>query len=46
MKSLFDDENMCRRRPKIALPVSGAKTCTMVRILVYYGLDTKLVVRP
>jgi hypothetical protein len=23
MKSLFDDENMCHGRPKIALPASG-----------------------
>jgi hypothetical protein len=35
MKSLFDDENMCRGRPKIALPASGAKN-------VYNGSDTSV----
>jgi hypothetical protein len=35
MKSLFDDENMCHGRPKIALPASGDHN-------VYYGLDTKI----
>jgi hypothetical protein len=35
MKLLFDDENMCRGRPKIALPASGDQN-------VYYGLDTKI----
>jgi hypothetical protein len=35
MKSLFDDENMCHGRPKIALPASGDQN-------VYYGLDTKI----
>jgi hypothetical protein len=46
MKLLFDEVNMCRGRPKIALQASGDKN-------VYYGfntsvllLDTKLVVRP
>jgi hypothetical protein len=46
MKLLFDEENMCRGRPKIALQASGDKN-------VYYGLnnsvlwlDTKFVVRP
>jgi hypothetical protein len=36
MKSLFDDENMCHGRPKIALPASGDQ-------YVYYGLDTKII---
>jgi hypothetical protein len=31
----FDDENMCRRRPKIALQVSGDQN-------VYYGSDTSV----
>jgi hypothetical protein len=35
MKLLFDDENMCRGRPKIDLPASGDQN-------VYYGLDTKI----
>jgi hypothetical protein len=35
MKLLFDDENMCRGRPKIALPASGAKC-------VYNGSDTSV----
>jgi hypothetical protein len=35
MKSLFDDENMCHGRPKIALPASRDQN-------VYYGLDTKI----
>jgi hypothetical protein len=46
MKLLFDEENMCRGKLKIALQASGDKN-------VYYGLntsvlwlDTKLVVRP
>jgi hypothetical protein len=45
MKLLFDDENVCHRRPKIALQASGDQN-------MYYGLyasllwlDTKLVVR-
>ena len=36
MKSLFDDENKCHGRPKIALPASGDQN-------VYYGLDTKII---
>jgi hypothetical protein len=32
---MFDDENMCHGRPKIALPASGDQN-------VYYGLDTKI----
>jgi hypothetical protein len=36
MKSLFDDENMCRRRTKIVLPASGDQN-------VYFGLDTKII---
>jgi hypothetical protein len=35
MKLLFDDENMCRGRPKIALPASGDQN-------VYYGSDTSV----
>ena len=35
MKSLFDDDNMCHGRPKIALPASGDQN-------VNYGLDTKI----
>jgi hypothetical protein len=34
MKSVFDDENMCRGRPKIALPASWDQN-------LYYGLETK-----
>jgi hypothetical protein len=36
MKSLFDDENMCLGRPKIALPAFEDQN-------VYYGLDTKII---
>jgi hypothetical protein len=36
MKSLFDDENICHGRPKIALPASGDQTCTMVWTLKFY----------
>jgi hypothetical protein len=36
MKLLFDDENMCRGRPKIALPASRDQN-------VYYGFDTKII---
>jgi hypothetical protein len=32
---LFDNENMCHGRPKIALPASRDQN-------VYYGLDTKI----
>ena len=32
---MFDDENMCHGRPKIALPASGDQN-------VNYGLDTKI----
>ena len=36
MKSLFDDENMCHGRPKIAFQPPGTKMCTMVWTLKFY----------
>jgi hypothetical protein len=45
MKLLFDDENMCRGRPKIALPASRDQNvyyCLETQIIFYYGLDTKI----
>ena len=42
---VFDDENMCHGRPKIALPASGDQNVYYgleTQIIFYYGLDIKI----
>jgi hypothetical protein len=45
MESLFDNENMCHGRPKIALPASRDQLCTMVWTLKFYYVKVDMVGR-